>query len=208
MKILANDGISQNAIEILTKAGYNVITTKVSQNQLIDFINKEDIKIVLVRSATQARKDLIDACPSLKLIGRGGVGMDNIDVKYAQEKGIKVINTPNASSDSVAELVFAHLFSGVRFLYDSNRNMPLEGDTLFSELKKKYEKGKELQGKTLGIIGIGRIGKSVARIALGLGMKVITYDPHHQGVTITLSFFDGRFLDFDITNVSKEDLLK
>ena len=195
MKILANDGISQNAIEILTKAGYNVITTKVSQNQLIDFINKEDIKILLVRSATQARKDLIDACPSLKLIGRGGVGMDNIDVKYAQEKG-------------VAELVFAHLFSGVRFLYDSNRNMPLEGDTLFSELKKKYAKGKELQGKTLGIIGIGRIGKSVARIALGLGMKVITYDPHHQGVTITLSFFDGRFLDFDIPNVSKEDLLK
>lgn len=208
MKILANDGISQNAIEILTKAGYNVITTKVSQNQLIDFINKEDIKILLVRSATQARKDLIDACPSLKLIGRGGVGMDNIDVKYAQEKGIKVINTPNASSNSVAELVFAHLFSGVRFLYDSNRNMPLEGDTLFSELKKKYAKGKELQGKTLGIIGIGRIGKSVARIALGLGMKVITYDPHHQGVTITLSFFDGRFLDFDIPNVSKEDLLK
>ena len=131
MKILANDGISQNAIEILTKAGYDVITTKISQNQLIDFINKEDIKILLVRSATQARKDLIDACPSLKLIGRGGVGMDNIDVKYAQEKGIKVINTPNASSDSVAELVFAHLFSGVRFLYDSNRNMPLEGDTLF-----------------------------------------------------------------------------
>lgn len=208
MKILANDGISQNAIEILTKAGYDVITTKVSQNQLIDFINKEDIKILLVRSATQARKDLIDACPSLKLIGRGGVGMDNIDVKYAQEKGIKVINTPNASSDSVAELVFAHLFSGVRFLYDSNRNMPLEGDTLFSELKKKYAKGKELQGKTLGIIGIGRIGKSVARIALGLGMRVITYDPHQQGVTITLSFFDGRFLDFDIPNVSKEDLLK
>lgn len=208
MKILANDGISQNAIKILTEAGYEVITTKVSQNQLIDFINKEHIEILLVRSATQARKDLIDACPSLKLIGRGGVGMDNIEVKYAQEKGIKVINTPNASSDSVAELVFAHLFSGVRFLYDSNRNMPLEGDTLFSELKKKYAKGKELQGKTLGIIGIGRIGKSVARIALGLGMKVIAYDPHNQGITITLSFYDGRTLDFEIPNVSKEDLLK
>ena len=207
MKILANDGISEKAIKTLDAAG-KVLTTKVAQNQLANFINEEQVEILLVRSATQAKKDLIDACPSLKLIGRGGVGMDNIDVTYAREKGIKVINTPNASSHSVAELTFAHLFSGVRFLYDANRNMPLDGDSRFEALKKDYAKGRELKGKTLGIIGLGRIGKAVATIALGLGMKVIAHDPLQSEVTITLSFFDGRSLDFTIQTISKEALLK
>ena len=196
MKILANDGLSKKAIKTLEGAGFEVLTTKVAQNQLASFINEEQIDILLVRSATQAKRDLIDACPSLKLIGRGGVGMDNIDVTYAQEKGIKVINTPNASSHSVAELTFAHLFSGVRFLYDANRNMPLEGDTRFNELKKDYANGHELRGKTLGII------------ALGLGMKVIAYDPEQQEATITLSFFDGRSLDFVIKTISKKEVLE
>ena len=208
MKILANDGISEKAIKTLDAAGFKVLTTKVAQNQLANFINEEQVEILLVRSATQAKKDLIDACPSLKLIGRGGVGMDNIDVTYAREKGIKVINTPNASSHSVAELTFAHLFSGVRFLYDANRNMPLDGDSRFEALKKDYAKGQELKGKTLGILGLGRIGKAVATIALGLGMKVIAHDPHQSEVTITLSFFDGRSLDFTIQTISKEALLK
>ena len=208
MKILANDGISEKAIKTLDAAGFKVLTTKVAQNQLANFINEEQIEILLVRSATQAKKDLIDACPSLKLIGRGGVGMDNIDVTYAREKGIKVINTPNASSHSVAELTFAHLFSGVRFLYDANRNMPLDGDSRFEALKKDYAKGRELKGKTLGIIGLGRIGKAVATIALGLGMKVIAHDPLQSEATITLSFFDGRSLDFTIQTISKEALLK
>ena len=206
MKILANDGISEKAIKTLDAAGFKVLTTKVAQNQLANFINEEQVEILLVRSATQAKKDLIDACPSLKLIGRGGVGMDNIDVTYAREKGIKVINTPNASSHSVAELTFAHLFSGVRFLYDAN--MPLDGDSRFEALKKDYAKGRELKGKTLGIIGLGRIGKAVATIALGLGMKVIAHDPLQSEVTITLSFFDGRSLDFTIQTISKEALLK
>ena len=208
MKILANDGISEKAIKTLDAAGFKVLTTKVAQNQLANFINEEQVEILLVRSATQAKKDLIDACPSLRLIGRGGVGMDNIDVAYAREKGIKVINTPNASSHSVAELTFAHLFSGVRFLYDANRNMPLDGDTRFDALKKDYAKGQELKGKTLGIIGLGRIGKAVATIALGLGMKVIAHDPLQSEATITLSFFDGRSLDFTIQTISKETLLK
>ena len=208
MKILANDGISEKAIKTLDAAGFKVLTTKVAQNQLANFINEEQVEILLVRSATQAKKDLIDACASLKLIGRGGVGMDNIDVTYAREKGIKVINTPNASSHSVAELTFAHLFSGVRFLYDANRNMPLDGDSRFEALKKDYAKGRELKGKTLGIIGLGRIGKAVATIALGLGMKVIAHDPLQSEATITLSFFDGRSLDFTIQTISKEALLK
>lgn len=208
MKILANDGISEKAIKTLDAAGFKVLTTKVAQNQLANFINEEQVEILLVRSATQAKKDLIDACPSLRLIGRGGVGMDNIDVAYAREKGIKVINTPNASSHSVAELTFAHLFSGVRFLYDANRNMPLDGDTRFDALKKDYAKGQELKGKTLGIIGLGRIGKAVATIALGLGMKVIAHDPLQSEATITLSFFDGRTLDFTLQTIGKEELLK
>ena len=136
MKVLANDGVSQSGIDALEKAGFEVNTTTVAQEQLVNYINKNEINVLLVRSATTVRKDLIDACPNLKIIGRGGVGMDNIDVEYARNTGLHVINTPAASSSSVAELVFAHLYGGVRYLYDSNRNMPLEGDTKFKALKK------------------------------------------------------------------------
>ena len=177
MKILANDGIAKSGIIALESAGFEVITDKVVQERLIDFINENKVTGILVRSATTVRKDLIDNCASLKLIGRGGVGMDNIDVEYAREKGLHVINTPAASSASVAELVFAHLFGMVRFLFDANRNMPLEGDTRFKELKKSYGAGIELRGKKIGIIGFGRIGREVAKIALGQGMEVLAHDP-------------------------------
>ena len=208
MKILANDGISQSGIDDLTAAGFEVLTTTVAQEQLENFINTENIVALLVRSATTVRQDLIDACPGLKIIGRGGVGMDNIDVSYAREKGLSVINTPAASSGSVAELVFAHLFSGVRFLYDSNRNMPLDGEKKFKNLKKAYAKGTELRGKTLGVIGFGRIGQATAKMALGLGMKVIAFDPFMEKTTISLAFFDAQTIDFEIKTVSKETVLK
>ena len=208
MKILANDGISQSGIKILEEAGFEVIITKVAQEQLINFINKEKIQVLLVRSATEVRKDLIDSCPSLKIIGRGGVGMDNIDVAYARKKGIHVINTPAASSSSVAELVFAHLFGGVRYLYDSNRNMPLSGDTQFKNLKKNYSGGTELRGKTLGIIGLGRIGKAVARIALGVGMKVIASDDQVGETDITLHFYNDQVVKVPIKTEPVEDLIQ
>lgn len=208
MKILANDGISNNGVKELEAGGFEVITITVAQEQLESFINKESITVLLVRSATKVRKDLIDSCPSLKIIGRGGVGMDNIDVKYARDKGLHVINTPCASSESVAELVFAHLFSGVRFLYDSNRNMPLDGDSKFKVLKKAYSKGTELRGKTLGIIGFGRIGQASAKIGIGLGMKVIAFDPFLEKASIKVPFFDGKSLNFDINIQSKESVLK
>ena len=208
MKILANDGISQSGIDDLTAAGFEVLTTTVAQEQLENFINTENIVALLVRSATTVRQDLIDACPNLKIIGRGGVGMDNIDVEYAREKGLSVINTPAASSESVAELVFAHLFSGVRFLYDSNRTMPLEGESKFKNLKKAYAKGTELRGKTLGVIGFGRIGQATAKMALGLGMKVIAFDPFLEKTTLSLAFHDGQTVDFEIKTVSKETVLK
>jgi D-3-phosphoglycerate dehydrogenase len=208
MKILANDGISKSGIDALEKEGFEVITTKVAQEQLINYVNQHQIDVVLVRSATTVRKEVIDACPSLKVIGRGGVGMDNIDVAYAREKGLQVINTPAASSASVAELVFAHLFSGVRFLYDANRNMPLDGDSKFNELKKAYAKGIELRGKTLGIIGLGRIGQEVAKIALGCGMEVIAHDKFVGSATVTVSLFNGQSISVKIDSIPFEEVLK
>lgn len=208
MKVLANDGLDQSGIDGLQKAGFEVITTKVPQEELINYINENQVRTLLVRSATKVRKDIIDACPSLKIIGRGGVGMDNIDVEYAREKGVNVINTPAASSASVAELVFAHLFSGCRFLTDSNRKMPVEGDTKFAELKKAYTKGVELRGKTIGIIGFGRIGQEVAKMALGLGMRVLAVDNFAEKVNLKVEFFNGQSVDFEIKTQSKEEVLK
>lgn len=208
MKVLANDGVSQSGIDTLEQKGFEVITTKVAQEQLINYINENEIDVILVRSATKVKKDIIDACPSIKVIGRGGVGMDNIDVEYAREKGIHVINTPAASSESVAELVFAHLFTGVRFLHDSNRNMPLEGETKFAALKKAYAGGVELRGKTLGIIGFGRIGRSVAKMALGLGMKVIAADKFIGKADIKVDFYNGQFINVEIETEPLEDVFK
>jgi D-3-phosphoglycerate dehydrogenase len=208
MKVLANDGIATSGVVALEKAGFEVILKTVAQEQLTDFINENNVDVLLVRSATTVREQLIDACPSLKIIGRGGVGMDNIDVDYARNKGLKVINTPAASSHSVAELVFAHLFGIVRFLHDSNQNMPLEGDSKFKELKKAYAKGVELKGKTLGIFGFGRIGQATAKVGLGVGMKVIAYDPFIDAANIQLDFFDGQQVNFTIDTISKEALLE
>ena len=173
MKILANDGISASGIEVLTKAGYTVLTDKVNQEDLIQTINDQNIEILLVRSATTARQDMVDACPNLKLIGRGGVGMDNIDVQYARDNGRTIINTPGASSQSVAELVMGHLFAISRSLHDSYKNI---GNGDFKTLKKKYGKGVELRGKNLTIVGFGRIGQNLAKYAIGCGMNVTAVD--------------------------------
>jgi D-3-phosphoglycerate dehydrogenase len=169
MNVLANDGISPSGKTKLEAAGFKVITDTVDQDKLVDYINSNDVKALLVRSATTVRKDIIDGCLGLRFIGRGGVGMDNIDVAYAREKGKTVSNTPASSSQSVAELVMGQLFSLARSTYDANREMPRHGATEFKTLKKKYAKGFELRGKTLGIVGFGRIGKSLASYALGAG---------------------------------------
>ena len=208
MKVLANDGISKSGILALEKGGFEVITTKVAQEQVANYINANNVSVVLVRSATKIRKDIIDACPGLKVIGRGGVGMDNIDVDYARANGKHVINTPASSSESVAELVFAHLFSGVRFLHDANRNMPLEGDSNFEGLKKAYANGVERRGKTIGIIGFGRIGQAVAKMALGLGMKVIAADKFVGKAEIKVDFYNGQFINVDIITEPIEDVFK
>ena len=207
-KILANDGISPSGVKALKLNGYEVSTTNVAQEQLINHINENQIDVLLVRSATTVRKDLIDACSSLKIIGRGGVGMDNIDVDYAREKGLHVINTPAASSLSVAELVFAHLYGGVRYLFDSNRNMPLEGDTKFKVLKKNYASGSELRGKTMGIIGFGRIGQETAKIAPGVGMNVIANDPFIEKAALKIALGNDVTVDYIIPMASFETVIK
>ncbi|MEY3236109.1 MAG: hypothetical protein RI883_210 [Bacteroidota bacterium] len=196
MKILANDGISDLGKSLLEKAGFTVITEKVDQENLASEVNSQGIEMILVRSATTVRKEVIDACPGLKLIGRGGVGMDNIDVQYARDKGITVINTPASSSQSVAELVMGHMFAISRSLNDSYKNIE-SGD--FSTLKKKYAKGVELRGKTLGIIGFGRIGQSLASYALGCGMDVVAIDQFNTPVSINVPIGNGNKATVSIT---------
>ncbi|SFS49781.1 D-2-hydroxyacid dehydrogenase [Sphingobacterium wenxiniae] len=206
MRILANDGIDAVGKKILEEAGFEVDTNHIPQEELIEKLNAYDA--ITVRSATKVRQALIDACPNIKAIGRGGVGMDNIDVDYARSKGIAVINTPAASSLSVAELVFAHLLNGVRFLYDSNRKMVGEGNTNFGGLKKAYAKGVELRGKTIGIVGFGRIGRETAKVALGLGMDVIYTDLYDGPASLELTLSGGIQVDVPVHQVSFEEVLK
>lgn len=206
IKILANDGISPSGKTQLEEAGFEVITDKVEQADLIDAINANDYKVLLVRSATKVREDLIDACSGLEMIGRGGVGMDNIDVEYARSKGITVFNTPASSSQAVAELVMAHMFSIARGLFDANRQMPANGASEFKVLKKKYGKGVELRGKTLGIIGFGRIGEYTAKYALGCGMKVVACNKEEKTVELDLGI-EGIDAKATVSTTSMENVL-
>lgn len=183
-KILANDGIADNGKKILEDAGFEVHTDKIDQDQLKDKL--KDYTAIIVRSGTKINKDIIDANTHLKLIGRAGVGVDNIDVKQAEYHGIKVINTPAAASLSVAELTIGHLAGAVRFLHQSNKEMPENGHNAFKTLKKQYSNGIELRDKTLGLIGIGRIGQETAKIALGAGMHVMISDPMYKTVELEL----------------------
>lgn len=206
MKILANDGISLAGKILLEREGFEVISIFVAQEQLADYINKNSIEVLLVRSATKVRKELIDVT-NLKMIGRGGVGMDNIDVEYAESKGITVVNTPAASSASVAEMVMAHAFSVYRNLHQANRMMPLEGEINFNLLKKEYAKAYELRGKSMGIIGFGRIGREVAKSAIGAGMKVLAYDRNYKTADVPVEFFDGQCLNFHFDTHSFDEVI-
>ncbi|WP_374164585.1 D-2-hydroxyacid dehydrogenase [Arcticibacter sp. MXS-1] len=205
IRILANDGIDPVGKHMLEQAGFTVDTENIPQEQLPEALKSYDA--ITVRSATKVRKELIDACPNLRLIGRGGVGMDNIDVEYAKSKGLAVVNTPAASSPSVAELVFAHLFTGIRFLHDSNRKMPVDGGAKFNALKKAYAAGIELKGKKIGIIGFGRIGRETAKIALGLGMEVLAYDLYDVPAQLELALAGGVTVNVPVKKVEFNELI-
>lgn len=206
IRVHANDGISASAKARLVEEGFTVTTDHVPQEQLAAYVNKEKVEVLLVRSATKVRRDLIDACPGIRLVGRGGVGLDNIDVAYAKDRKLKVVNTPASSSISVAELVIAHLMGLMRSLHQSNRRMPTEGRTQFKELKKQYEKGSEVRGKTLGVIGFGRIGQWTARYALGLGMRVVYADNHANVESIELEIA-GQPMRVGVKHVTLDELL-
>lgn len=207
MKILANNGIDQVGKKAIEELGCTVITDKVEQARLVEYINAENIEGLLVRSATTVRKDLIDACPGLKFVGRGGVGIDNIDAEYARSKGIDVFNTPLSSSQAVAELVIAKMFAAARGVYDAGRSMPSKGAAEFESLKKKYSKGFELRGKTLGVVGFGRIGQSLASYALGCGMNVVACDiSADKFKTLTLDIA-GQKVNVDIPCITFEEVL-
>lgn len=203
-KILINDGIHPTGLKMLKDAGHDVSTDKIEQDDLPSQLPVYDA--ICVRSATKVRQDLIDQCPNLKVIGRGGVGLDNIDVDHAKSKGVKVINTPAASSRSVAELVFGHALGLSRFLHLANREMPSGGNTKFKNLKKSYAKGVELKGKTLGVIGLGRIGVETAKIGLGLGMKVIGFDITGQSKELELEFA-GTTVSYTLENLPMNEML-
>lgn len=207
MKILANDGIDAAGKAILEKAGHQVFTDKIPQAELAGRI--ADYDVLIVRSATKVTAEIMEA-GNLKLIARAGVGLDNIDIKHAGLKNIPVVNTPNASSRSVAELVFAHIFTISRHLHTTNRKMPSEGKEKFNELKKLASAGVELQNKKLGIIGFGRIGQEVARIAVGLGMEVLVYDYKNRDFELTVSFHRNYALNnfvIKLKGVDKSELL-
>ncbi len=188
MRILVNDGMSAKGQKMLEDAGHEVITDKIPQEELAGKIGEFDA--IVVRSATKVTKEIIDAGkPRFRAVVRGGVGIDNIEHVYAGENGVKVMNTPAASSPSVAELAIAHMFAISRFIVPANLTMRK------GEWNKKQYKGCELGGKTLGILGIGRIGQSLAQKAMGLGMKVIAYDPFIKS------------LDMDVELMSMDEVL-
>lgn len=208
IRILANDGIHPDGQLLLEEANYEVDTNKIPQEDLMEKL--QDYDAIIVRSATKVRKELIDACPRLKMIARAGVGLDNIDVDYAREKGIKVINTPKASSLAVAELVLGQIFSLSRYLYQANRSMPETGNSEFKQLKKRYAKGLQVSGRKLGIIGFGRIGQELARLAMGIGMEVLATDLEERKVNVYIQppAVENASLAVELQTVPMERLLE
>ncbi len=208
VKILINDGIHPDGQTLLEEAGYQLDIKHVPQAELPKVLPQYDV--ILVRSATKVRQDLIDLCPNLKIIGRGGVGIDNIDAEYARSKGIEVITTPAASSQSVAELAFAHMFTLARSLQLANRLMPTHGDQDFKQLKEAYSDGFQLRGKTLGIIGFGRIGQEAARIGVALGMRVMPVDVmiDEADIAVAIPDSDNVRLSIKMRTYEMEDVLR
>ena len=208
MKILANDGISTSGENLLIEAGHEILNHRVSQEHLVQFINENQVEILLVKNATSIDHQVIDSCKSLKIIGKAGTEMNNVAVDYAIEKGLYVISTPNSYARATAELVFAHFFSLARFLHDSNRMMPLEGDSKFNLLKKTYQNAAELFGKTLGVIGSGNNALEVIKMGISLGMNVIIFNEISKSEKVNLDFFDGQKLVFELKSVKFEEILE
>ncbi len=208
IKILANDGLHPEGLRLLEEAGYQVDVEHIAQEQLMQVLPQYDV--LIVRSATKVRRELIEACPKLKIIARAGVGLDNIDLSFAERQGISVINTPGASAVSVAELAFGHMFNLARHLHLANRLMPEKGNSEFKKLKKQFSSGIELRGRTLGVIGFGKIGLEVVRMGLALGMNVLTVDLRVEEVNVDLRVYqtDNLSLSVKVTTRPLEEVLR
>ena len=206
MNILVTDGLSQTAVSQLTEAGFNVLSVKVAQSQLKEYINAKNIEGIISRT-TFIENEVITGAPQLKFIAVIGDEQVVSSVAEAEKNGIQFITAPVAATRSVAELVFAHILGGSRFLHHSNRNMPLEGDMNFKDLRNFYSGGIELQGKTIGIIGFGKIGQEIAKIALGFGMKVIATDPNVVGAKLQLKIQDQN-VEIGLKTVNLEQVLE
>ena len=208
VKILANDGIHEDGKSLLEEAGYVVDTEKIPQKDLVSKMT--DYDVVIVRSATEINKALIDACPQLKIIARAGVWLDNIDVDHAKSKGIEIMNTPTASAQSVAELVFGHMFNLSRSLHHANRAMSKDGNKKFLKYKSQFSNGIQLRGKTLGIIGFGRVGQEVAKIGLALGMNVMPVDLKIDEADIDINIYksDAVRLSVKVETYEWEEVLE
>jgi D-3-phosphoglycerate dehydrogenase len=173
MKVFVSDPIAKEGIKILQDAGLEVLEKSgLSPQELAKEIS--DFDAIIVRSATKVTKEVIEAAKNLKVIGRAGIGLDNVDRDTAQQKGIKVVNTPTATSISVAELALGMMFAAARRIPQASVS------TKSGKWEKKQFKGFELYGKKLGIVGIGRIGTELAKRAQALGMEVVAYDPNVQ----------------------------
>ena len=204
--ILVNDSFHSGGLKLLESKGFSLFKGNYEGEELVRFINENNISILLVRSATKVNRKVIEACNTLKYIGRGGVGMDNVDEKACKEKGIIAFNTPGGSTTAVAEMVFAHLLSMYRFISPSN-HLIKEDISKVKSLKKEFSHGQELKGKTIGIWGTGRIGTEVARLALSFGMNVLAYHKSNSEMSVEFEI-RGKKMEVIIPISSLDDFLQ
>ena len=204
--ILVNDSFHSGGLKLLESKGFSLFKGNYEGEELVRFINENNISILLVRSATKVSRKVIEACNTLKYIGRGGVGMDNVDETACKEKGIMAFNTPVGSTTAVAEMVFAHLLSLYRFISPSN-HLIKEDISKVKSLKKEFSHGQELKGKTIGIWGTGRIGTEVARLALSFGMNVLAYHKSNSEMSVEFEI-RGKKMEVIIPISSLDEFLQ
>lgn len=207
MKLLATDGFSEVGVKLLENANHQVIIKSIAPNQLTNYINSNKIEGLLVKSTTPLSKSIISELDSVKFIGNCERHSNHIDLEAAEQNNIKIFEAEHAWSNSVAELTITHLMSCLRHLKDSNREMPLEGDQNFNALKRSFSGGSELKGKVLGIIGLGKVGKEVAKKAIALGMEVIFFDKRVENADLELNFFDNQSVKFSLKSSSLDEVL-
>lgn len=207
MRILANDGLDKEAVQEIKNKGWELFLEKIPEDKISHFCNHNKIDVIIVRSATKLSKKVIEELNHTKYIIRAGIGTDNIDLDSAKAKNIKVLTTPEASVNSVAELTISLIFAALRNIKYAFTQMPLQGSKKFTLLKNELSKGEEAYGKTIGIIGAGKIGKKVAEKTLLLGLHPLFYDPYVYEISLLINFLDYKVVKVFKT-ISLAELIK